>query len=426
MTQTIHSGLSLLGQDQTCPQDAAGRPRRFVSAQGAYLEDTDGRQWIDLDNGRGSVLLGHGDPEVAEAVARAARGELGTTTGWSPLLDRVLERGAALLGGDVLGLFRTGTAAVRSVIHSVREARAEELGVDKPLLLSAGYHGYDPMWHYPDEPFVVNDEGILHFVFELDFLEESLRANKGRVAAIAVSPDRGALTPEWFARVGELAAEFEVPLIADEVKVGLRHAPELVMKDQRPDVWIVAKTIANGAPVAMAGGRAELLGGLSEVSFTSFFEPTVLAAMDVTLARVAGGQPQRTIAENAGAFIESARAALAKAGVPIAIAGDPSLFHFVCASTEVEDAFLAACAEQRILLFERDNQGPSEALRGEALADLRTRFDAVCAALAGRWTGHEIEELAWYRAAWNSIDGLAARSRRPGQGREIVTTLWDE
>ncbi|GLW05860.1 hypothetical protein Misp01_09900 [Microtetraspora sp. NBRC 13810] len=397
-----------------------------MSSRGAYVVDTDGQRWIDLDNGRGSVMLGHADPEVAEAVARAARGELGTVTGWSPLLDRVLQRGSALLGGDVLALFRTGTAALRSVVHAVLAARAEELGVDRPLLLSAGYHGYDPMWQYPDQPFEVNEEGILHFLFELDFLEQSLRDNKGRIAAIAVSPDRGALTPEWFARLGELARAFEVPIIADEVKVGLRHAPELVMRSLDPDVWIVAKTIANGAPIAMAGGRAGLLDSLREVSFTSFFEPTVLAAADVTLGRIAGGEPQRAIAENAGAFIESARAALTAADVPIAIAGDPSLFHFVCASPEVEDAFLAACAEQRILLFERDNQGVSEALRGEALEDLRARFDAVSAALAGRWSGQEIDELAWYRAAWRSIDGLATRQREPGQGRELVAQLWDE
>ena len=81
-----------LGPDQTCPRDEHGRPRRFAGGSGAYLFDMDGERWIDLDNGRGSVLLGHGDAGVAEAIRQAASGGLGTTTGWSPLLDSVLER----------------------------------------------------------------------------------------------------------------------------------------------------------------------------------------------------------------------------------------------------------------------------------------------------------------------------------------------
>jgi neamine transaminase/2'-deamino-2'-hydroxyneamine transaminase/neomycin C transaminase len=414
----------LLGTEQTCPRDPEGRPRIFSSAHGAYLVDSNGERWIDLDNGRGSVLLGHGDPDVAEAVQRAARGELGSTTGWSPLLDRVLERGWSLLGGEVLALFRTGTAALRSVICAVRDARAEELGTERPLVLSAGYHGYDTMWLHPDRPFEVNADGILDFLFELNFLEDTLR--RQRVAAIVISPDRSAFPAQWYADVRRLARDAGVPIVADEVKVGLRHAPELVMRDLEPDVWIVAKTIANGAPVAMAGGRAALLGGLREVSFTSFFEPTVLAAVDVTLERVASGEPQRQIARHAGAFVSFARQALAEARLPIAIAGDAHLFHFVCASSEVDEAFQAASAAERILLFEGDNQAPSAALAGETLEDLRTRFAAVCAALAGRFPEQEIDELAWYRAAWYSIDGLAARDHDAGRARELVDQLWDD
>lgn len=425
VTNTANAAHELLAQGQTCPRDTDGRPRRFSGAQGAYVTDIDGSRWIDLDNGRGSVLLGHADPEVAEAVARAARGEVGTTTGWSPLLDQVLQRGQALLGGETISLHRTGTAAVRSVVHAVRRARSEQLGVDDPVVLSAGYHGYDPMWAYPDAPFTINSDGILHFVFETEFLEESLRANAGRVAALVLSPDRGSFTSSWYARVGALAREFDVPIVADEVKVGLRHAPDLVTRHLEPDVWIVAKAIANGAPIAMAGGRRDLLSALSEESFTSFFEPTVLAAADVTLARVATGEPQRSIATNGASFVRTAQAVLDVAGLPIEIAGDPSLFHFVCASEELEDAFLAACVEQRILLFERDNQCPSEALRGDVLADLCARFEAAVASVSGRWS-EDIDELARYRAAWRSVDGLADRPRARGEGRKIVARLWDE
>jgi neamine transaminase/2'-deamino-2'-hydroxyneamine transaminase/neomycin C transaminase len=385
----------------------------------------DGERWIDLDNGRGSVLLGHGDARVAEAIRQAASGGLGTTTGWSPLLDSVLERAWSLLGGETLAVFRTGTSALRSVAVAVRDARAEQLGVARPIIVSAGYHGYDPMWRSPETPFDANADGIVDFLFDLDVLEDLLRRPEP-VAALIISPDSASLTTEWYGSVRALARNAGVPIVADEVKVGLRYGPELVARSLEPDVWVVAKTIANGAPIAITGGRADLLAGLEEVSFTSFFEPTVLAAADATLARVATGEPQRRIAEHGETFIRSARASLEAAQVPIAIGGDAHLFHFVCASDEIETAFLSACAAEKLLLYAGDNQAPSAALAGDALTDACSRFALVCDALGGRFTGLEISEDAWYGAAWNVIDGLAARPRDRRRTRELVARFWDD
>jgi glutamate-1-semialdehyde aminotransferase len=261
---------TLLAQYPTCPRDPAGRPRVFVEADGAYLVDPEGGRWVDFDNARGSVLLGHGDDAVADAVARAARGRSGAGTGWSPALDSLLETLRDLLGGDAVGLYRTGTAAVRSVTCAVRDA------VDRPLVLSAGYHGYDPMWRCA-EPFEPNHNGVVDFLFDLDRLADLL-ADPAQVAAIVISPDHMHLTAAWYADFTRMARVAEVPVIADEVKVGLRYRAGLSTELLEPAVWAVAKGMANGAPVAAAGGDSTLLASLVEESFTSFFEPTVLAA----------------------------------------------------------------------------------------------------------------------------------------------------
>jgi hypothetical protein len=50
----------------------------------------------------------------------------------------------------------------------------------------------------------------------------------------------------------------------------------------------------------------------------------------------------------------------------------------------------------------------------------------VCDALGGRFTGLEISEDAWYGAAWNVIDGLAARPRDRSRTREVVARFWDD
>ncbi|HYA08469.1 MAG TPA: aminotransferase class III-fold pyridoxal phosphate-dependent enzyme, partial [Gaiellaceae bacterium] len=47
--------------------------------QGAYLEDADGRRYVDWVLSWGPLILGHADPDTVEAVVDAAR--RGTTFG---------------------------------------------------------------------------------------------------------------------------------------------------------------------------------------------------------------------------------------------------------------------------------------------------------------------------------------------------------
>jgi neamine transaminase/2'-deamino-2'-hydroxyneamine transaminase/neomycin C transaminase len=409
----------LLAQYPTCPRDIMGRPRVFAEGHGAYLTDLHGGQWIDFDNGRGAVLLGHGEETVAEAVARAARGGLGAATAWSPGMDELLGVLHGLFDGDALALYRTGTAAVRSAACAVRAAR------DRPLILSSGYHGYDPMWRY-EEPFVPNADGVVDFLFDLEVLEEWLVTKGESVATVIVSPDRMYLGDRWYGEFARILREADVPVIADEVKVGLRYEAGLSVDAFAPDVWVVAKALANGAPIAALGGDSELLGDLQEESFTSYFEPTVLAAALATLAKVGTGEPQEAIRAAGDLFIEHARKAFASSGVPIEISGNGNLFQFVCADPDVEAAFHAASAAEQLLFFEGDNQAPSAAFTGDVVDDACTRIDAVCDALSGRWPDTLVTEDSRYAAAFNAIDGLPDFPRDRERMEEVVKMLWEE
>ncbi|MFB6441191.1 aminotransferase class III-fold pyridoxal phosphate-dependent enzyme [Streptomyces sp. NPDC056411] len=416
MTQNF----ATLAEIPTCPRNAEGNPRVFVSAAGAYVTDDAGKRWIDFDNTRGSVLLGHGDPKIAEAVTRAATGSLGTATGWSPLLDTVVSRLLELCGGEVVGLFRTGTSAVRAAVLAVREA------VGAPLVLSAGYHGYDPMWYPAKAPFEPNADGVVDFFFDLDALADLLR-DRERVAAVIISPDHMHLSPRWYERARGLLAEAAVPLIVDEVKVGLRYGPGLsTAKLLDADVWVAAKGIANGFPTAAVGGSRTLLKPLREISYTSFFEPTVLAAAERTLARVATGLPQRTVRETGDRFVEHARAALTAASLPVEVAGDGTFFQFVPATREVKKALYKAAEEEGLLFYRGDNQAVSAAFGPDVLEDAQARFTRVCDRLAPFAGAGPVGEEARYLAAWSVMDGLREAERDARQTREWVDRLLDD
>nr|CAG34026.1 putative ribostamycin 6'-aminotransferase [Streptomyces ribosidificus]CAG34709.1 putative glutamate-1-semialdehyde aminotransferase [Streptomyces ribosidificus] len=411
---------SLLAEFPTCPRDVQDRPRVFTSASGAYVTDKSGFCWIDFDNARGSIVLGHGDPRVVEAVGRAATGADGTATGWSPRVDAVLERLHALCGGEVVGLFRSGTAAVRAAGLAVREATG------RPLLVSAGYHGYDPMWYPSDAPLVPNADGVVDFFFDLGLLAELLAAPE-RVAAVVVSPDHMHLSAAWYRELRQLCSAAGVVLIADEVKVGLRYSPGLSTAELlNPDVWVVAKGMANGHAVSAVGGPRALLRPLKEVSFTSFFEPTILAAADAVLSRVATGEPQRALREAGDRFLCHARKALQDAALPVEIAGDGTFFQFVPASEELEYAFYAAANTEGLLFYAGDNQGVSAAFDDAVLTDAEQRFTRVCDRLSAYAGGEPVDEAARYRVAWNVMDGLREAERDRAATDGMLARLLDD
>src|SRR5262249_58144268 len=56
-----------------------GEPPFIASAQGAYLHDIDGHSYIDYVGSWGPLLLGHAEPRVRGAIAKAL--DLGTSFG---------------------------------------------------------------------------------------------------------------------------------------------------------------------------------------------------------------------------------------------------------------------------------------------------------------------------------------------------------
>ena len=70
----------------------------FVSARGPYKRDVDGRDYVDLWMGHGSLILGHGDPEITAAALEQAR--LGThLAGLTPVMIAWAETIGALRSG---------------------------------------------------------------------------------------------------------------------------------------------------------------------------------------------------------------------------------------------------------------------------------------------------------------------------------------
>src|SRR5579884_34712 len=228
------------------PAEACGElPTRLVRAAGCRVWDARGRAYTDYLMALGAVALGYGHPEVSRAAAEALAA--GVTGPLPPVLEEEL---AAALAARIPWLeqvrfLKTGAEAVAAAVRLARVVTGRD------RVLGCGYHGWlDWCQGGPGVPAAVRalyaelpfDDG--------DATRHLLRAAGDAVAAVVVEP------------VG--AAE----------RYGVR-----------PDLAVFGKALANGFPLAVVGGRAELMAaaGRTWISATVATESVALAAARATL-----------------------------------------------------------------------------------------------------------------------------------------------
>ncbi|MEM4780512.1 MAG: aspartate aminotransferase family protein [Halalkalicoccus sp.] len=251
----------------------------FAGASGATLETVAGESLADYHLAFGPIVLGHGRPEVDEAVrATIEEGVLyGAAT--TPLEVEVAERIVDLVpSAELVNFCNSGTEAT---YHAIRLARAYT-GDDRLIKFEGCYHG----WHdyvdigvYPPServgekhpesagmlPEAVEHTEVLPFN-DSDAVEEAFEALDD-VAAVICEPiphSVGCLLPEmeFLETLRGVTAENDVPLIFDEVITGFRHSVGGIQSEfgVTPDLTCLAKAMGNGYPVAAVCGREELVG----------------------------------------------------------------------------------------------------------------------------------------------------------------------
>src|SRR5436305_366316 len=118
-----------------------GFDKEYVSAQGSYLYDADGRAYLDFHTGEGFASLGHNHPGVREVLEAALATDLvdGVQLHFSALAGLLAEELAARLprGLDAVFFASTGAEAVDSAMKFARAATR------RPRLLScdSSFHG---------------------------------------------------------------------------------------------------------------------------------------------------------------------------------------------------------------------------------------------------------------------------------------------
>lgn len=243
-------------------------------ADGPYKWDVDGHHLIDYAMGHGSLILGHNDPSVVEAMAAQLR--RGTHYGAGHEMEiRWAEQVQQLIpSADRVRFVGSGTEAN---LLAMRIARAYT-GRNTILKFEGHFHGWSDYLVKGDKPpfEVASIPGVPDDVLrtvavlpsdDLGAVEE--RLVQGDVAAVIVEPSGASWTmiplPEGFlAGLRELATKHRVVLIFDEVITGFRWSPGGAQArfGITPDMTTLAKIVAGGMPGGAVAGRAEIMAHL--------------------------------------------------------------------------------------------------------------------------------------------------------------------
>ena len=259
----------------------APHPIYAASGQGCRIKDVDGKTYLDFINNYTSMIHGHANPVVAEAVRKQL--EIGTcfampTESEIELAELLCKRSP---GFERVRFTNSGSEAV---MMALKAARAHT-GKPKIAKCEGAYHGsYDfaevsldsapESWGNADPnsvaytsgtPRSVLDEVIVIPFNRVEETENILAAHADELACVLIDPmpNRAGLipaTPEYLEMLRRFTTNNDMLLVFDEViSFRLGHGGAQGEFNVSPDLTALAKIIGGGFPIGAVAGTAEVM-----------------------------------------------------------------------------------------------------------------------------------------------------------------------
>ena len=243
--------------------------------EGSHVWDEDGKEYIDYLIGSGPMLIGHGHPEVLEAVFQQ------------------LPKGMTFFANNAQGIrlaeeicaavpcceqVRFVTSGGEADMYAIRLARAYT-GKEKILKFEGGYHGMSAEAQMslaptkqvnfpqavPDSagiPQSVRDDILIAPYNDLAAVE-NLLAEHQDIAAIIAEPLQRIIPPQpgFLEGLRALCDKYHVLLLFDEIVTGFRLAYGGAQEfyNVTPDICTLGKIIGGGFPLAALGASTEIM-----------------------------------------------------------------------------------------------------------------------------------------------------------------------
>ncbi len=262
-------------------------PLYAKKAAGSKLVDVDGNEYIDFLLGFGPLILGHGHPEIIDAIHNHFK-EFGTSLfgAQDEFMIKLSKKLRELLQNNFL--YRYTNSGNEATLNAFRLAKGstEKMKVAK---FEGHYHG----WHeYADVsvsppldragpeltphpvpqtkvlPKYILDNSIILPFNNIEAVEKTIRENKDDLAGVILEPvARGYMIPynDFLKELREVTEKYDVLLIFDEVVTGFRMGLSGAQGffGVKPDIITLGKIVGGGFPIGVVGGRTDILNQFS-------------------------------------------------------------------------------------------------------------------------------------------------------------------
>ena len=290
----VFSGNALLTRQQQRESNARSYPRRIPlalkRARGIYVEDVEGRVFIDCLAAAGTLVLGHNHPIVVDEIQRALASELPMQTLdlTTPIKDQFTDELLSTLPAEMARSAKvqfcgpTGTDAVEAALKLVKTAT----GRQTVLAFHGAYHGMSLgslalMGNLgPKRALGGQTQGVQFLPFPYDYrCPFGIAGARGEAAGLEYirqvlsDPESGVLppaaiileviqgeggvvpaSPTWLRGLRQLCTASRVPLIVDEIQTGFcRTGRRFAFEHAEitPDVVVLSKAIGGSLPLSV-------------------------------------------------------------------------------------------------------------------------------------------------------------------------------
>ncbi len=277
----------------------------FEKGEGVYLFDTAGRRYLDFGSGIAVNSVGHCHPHLVEALKKQAE------TFWHcsnlyhiPDQQRLADRLTANSFADAVFFNNSGNEAVEMMAKIARKYQFENGHPERYRVISVegAFHGRSlAMLAAGKQEKHLNGFGPQVDGFDqvaFGNLNEMRAAVTPETAAIIFEPVQGEggirpMDPAYVRALREIADEFDLLLMADEVQTGVGRTGTLFGYEHSgitPDVMALAKGLGGGFPVGATLATAKVAAAMNPGSHGSTFGGNPLAmavanaVLDVVLA----------------------------------------------------------------------------------------------------------------------------------------------
>ena len=250
-------------------------PVAFESGKGAYLTDTEGKEYLDAVAGVAVCSVGHAHPEIAGALADQARILIHTSNLYQITHQKALgEKLCALSGMDKVFFSNSGAEANEAAIKLAR-LYGKSIGVERAsiIVMEGSFHGRTLATlsatgsRKVQAGFSPLVEGFARVPYnDIEAIKKTAE-NNSDVVAVLVEPvqgEGGVIVPDadYLTQIRKICDDNNWLLMLDEIQTGMCRTGKWFAHqhtDIKPDVMTLAKALGNGVPIGacLAAGKAK-------------------------------------------------------------------------------------------------------------------------------------------------------------------------